>query len=77
MKICFLSFKKFFIDGAFRVCDKNSDGWVDVDEYTELLRKFGKEGNDVDAAIDFLFGVYDENGKKDNDSNNFITILFK
>ena len=55
-------FQKFFIDGAFRVCDTNKDGWVDVDEYTELLRKFGKEGNDVNAAIDFLFGVYDEDG---------------
>ena len=58
----FYSFQKFFIDGAFRVCDTNSDGWVDIDEYTELLRKFGKEGNDVDAAIDFLFGEIEMNG---------------
>ena len=26
------------------------------------MRKFGKDGKDVDAAIEFLFGVYDENG---------------
>ena len=48
------------------MCDTNSDGWVDIDEYTELLRKFGKDGQDVDAAIEFLFGVYDEDGIKTN-----------
>ena len=40
----------------------NSDGWIDVDEYTEILRWFGKEGSDIDAAIQFLFGIYDVNG---------------
>ena len=51
------------------MCDTNSDGWVDIDEYTEILRKFGKDGQDVDAAIEFLFGVYDENGIEINMKN--------
>ena len=41
----------------------NCDGKVDIDEYTEILRRFGQEGHDIDAAIHFLFGVYDVGGK--------------
>ena len=40
----------------------NSDGWVDVDEYTKILKWIGKVGTDIDAAIEFLFGVYDVKG---------------
>ena len=40
----------------------NKDGWVDIDEYTEILRRFGKDGDDIEAAIQFLFGVYDVKG---------------
>ena len=56
-------FQQFFIDGVFKFCDKNSDGWVDIDEYTEILRWFREKGSDIDAAINFLFAVYDVNGK--------------
>ena len=40
----------------------NKDGWVDIDEYTEILRRFGKDGHDIEAAIQFLFGVYNVKG---------------
>ncbi len=39
---------------------QNNDGKVDLDEYTETLRKLSDNNND--EAIKFLFRVYDADG---------------
>ena len=67
--------QQFFIDGAFRVCDTNADGWVNVDEYTEILRWFGRGGCDLEAGIQFLFKVYDVNGMLHEHCNIMIELL--
>ena len=40
---------------------QNNDGKVDLDEYTETLRKLAD--NNIEEAINFLFRVYDADGK--------------
>ena len=51
--------QKLFIDRAFAVMDRQKDGRVVVDEYTETLAQLA--GKNADAAIEFLFRIYDIN----------------
>ncbi len=49
-----------FMDCPLILYFQNNDGKVDLDEYTETLRKLSDNNND--EAIKFLFRVYDADG---------------
>ena len=49
------------MDRAFKIFDLSCSGKVSLDEYTETLSQL--VGNNHDGAIQFLFNIYDENGK--------------
>ena len=51
--------QKLFIDRAFAVFDRQRNGRVIVDEYIETLTQLA--GKNADAAIEFLFRMYDIN----------------
>ena len=51
---------KFFIDRTFAIFDQLNTGRVHVDAYTETLARL--VGKNADAAIEFLFRMYDING---------------
>jgi Ca2+-binding EF-hand superfamily protein len=50
------------VDRAFKIFDKSGKNSIDIDEYTETLSKL--TGNNTDAAIKFLFDIYDDNGTR-------------
>ena len=52
-------FQKLFIDRAFAVFDRQKNGRIIVDEYIETLAQLA--GKNADAAIEFLFRMYDIN----------------
>ena len=51
--------QKLFIDRTFAIFDRLNIGRVFVDEYTETLAQL--VGKNADAAIEFLFRIYDIN----------------
>jgi Ca2+-binding EF-hand superfamily protein len=52
--------QNLFIDRAFGIFDQNRDGRVDLDCYNETMAQLA--GKNADAAIEFLFRIYDGNG---------------
>ena len=54
-----MTFQKLFIDRAFAVFDRQKNGRIVVDEYIETLAQLA--GKNADAAIEFLFRMYDIN----------------
>ena len=52
--------QKLFIDRAFAIFDRQKNGRIVVDEYIETLAQLA--GKNADAAVEFLFRIYDING---------------
>merc|ERR1719220_585957 len=50
----------FFVDGAFRIFDKDSSGTVSLEEFLETMHQFANQGEE--EKLSFLFKVYDPNG---------------
>ena len=55
------NFQKFFVEGAFRIFDKDGSGTVSLEEFLETMHQFANQGEEEKLA--FLFRVYDPNGK--------------
>eukprot|EP00090_Calanus_glacialis_P005272 TRINITY_DN14088_c0_g1_i1.p1 TRINITY_DN14088_c0_g1~~TRINITY_DN14088_c0_g1_i1.p1 ORF type:complete len:1071 (+),score=285.92 TRINITY_DN14088_c0_g1_i1:327-3215(+) len=51
---------KFFVEGAFRIFDKDGSGTVSLEEFLETMHQFANQGEEEKLA--FLFRVYDPNG---------------
>ena len=50
----------FFVEGAFRIFDKDSSGSVPLEEFLETMHQFSLQGDE--EKLSFLFKVYDPNG---------------
>jgi len=50
----------FFVEGAFRIFDKDSSGTVSLEEFLETMHQFANQGEE--EKLSFLFKVYDPNG---------------
>jgi len=51
---------KFFVEGAFRIFDKDGSGTVSLEEFLETMHQFANQGEE--EKLSFLFKVYDPNG---------------
>ena len=52
----------FFVEGAFRIFDKDGSGTVSLEEFLETMHQFCQQGEE--EKLLFLFKVYDPNGEQ-------------